>query len=184
MNACMFLIFKQWRNSLREKIRHPQFWIGALIVVAYFALYIYQEINHIGRSGILDNAEATYKGAVVFVFLILMFVGLGIGLNQGNAFFSSADIDHLFVSPIRAEKVLLYGLIKKCLFSVLATLVLLMQLTNLRFYFGLGFQDLLILHFVEDAHALFEISLFQDPLDFVLRHISPSASTPMPDASI
>ena len=145
MNACMFLIFKQWRNSLREKIRHPQFWIGALIVVAYFALYIYQEINHIGRSGILDNAEATYKGAVVFVFLILMFVGLGIGLNQGNAFFSSADIDHLFVSPIRAEKVLLYGLIKKCLFSVLATLVLLMQLTNLRFYFGLGFQDLLIL---------------------------------------
>jgi hypothetical protein len=145
MNACMYLIFKQWRNTLREKIKHPQFWIGVLVVVAYFALYIYQEINHIGESGVLDHAEETYKGCVAIGFIVIAFVGLGIGLNHGNSFFATADIDHLFVSPVRAERVIFYGLIKKCMASVLATLLLLMQLTNLRFYFGLGAMDLLIL---------------------------------------
>lgn len=145
MNACMYLIFKQWRNTLREKIKRPQFWIGVLIVLAYFALYIYQEISHSGESGVLDNALATYKGGVTAVFIIIAFVGLGIGLNHGNSFFNPADIDHLFVSPIRAEKVLFYGLVKGCLASVFATLLLLLQLTNLRFYFGLGAKDLLIL---------------------------------------
>ena len=145
MNACMYLIFKQWRNTLREKIKHPQFWIGVLVVVAYFALYIYQEINHIGESGVLDNAAETYKGCAAVVFIVLSFIGLGIGLNHGHSFFTPADIDHLFVSPVRAERVMFYGLFKRCLTSVLATLILLMQLTNLRFYFGLGAKDLLIL---------------------------------------
>ena len=86
MNACMYLIFKQWRNTLREKIKRPQFWIGVLIVLAYFALYIYQEISHSGESGVLDNALATYKGGVTAVFIIIAFVGLGIGLNHGNSF--------------------------------------------------------------------------------------------------
>ena len=145
MNACMFLIFKQWRNSLREKIKHPQFWLWALVILAYFALYIYQEINHLGQTGILDNAVNTYRAGVAFSFLVISFVVLGFGLNHGNTFFAPADIDNLFVSPVRAEKVLFYGLIKKCLASVFATLLLLMQLTNLRFYFGLGPRDLLIL---------------------------------------
>ena len=145
MNACLYLIFKQWRNSLREKIKRPMFWLWAMIVLAYFALYFYQEINHLGETGIIDNAINTYRGGVSFSFLLIMFVVIGVGLNHGNSFFAPADIDRLFVSPIRAEKVLFYGLLKKCLTSVLATLVLLMQLTNLRFYFGLGPWDLLIL---------------------------------------
>lgn len=145
MNACTYLIFKQWRNTLREKIKRPMFWLWALIILAYFALYIYQEINYLGESAIIDNAVNTYKAGVTFAFLLISFVIAGIGLNHGNSFFSTADIDRLFVSPIRAEKVFFYGLLKKCLASVLATLVLLMQLTNLRFYFGLGPIDLLIL---------------------------------------
>ena len=62
MNACLYLIFKQWRNSLREKIKRPMFWLWAMIVLAYFALYFYQEINHLGETGIIDNAINTYRG--------------------------------------------------------------------------------------------------------------------------
>ena len=81
MNACLYLMFKQWRNSLREKIKHPQFWLWALIILAYFALYIYQEINHIGQTGILDNAVDTYKGGTAFIFLLISFFVLGIWVS-------------------------------------------------------------------------------------------------------
>ena len=145
MSALTFLVTRQWRNSLREKIRHPQFWIGVLVVLAYFALYIWQEISHTGTTGVLDNAIPKFKGGAMIVFLIAAFVGLNIGLNRGSSFFKASDINYLFVSPLSPNRILLYGLLKKCLACVLVTLLLLMQLTNLRFYFGLGIRELLIL---------------------------------------
>ena len=145
MSALTFLVTRQWRNSLREKIRHPQFWIGVLVVLAYFALYIWQEISHTGTTGVLDNAMPKFKGGAMIVFLIAAFVGLNIGLNRGSSFFKASDINYLFVSPLSPNRILLYGLLKKCLACVLVTLLLLMQLTNLRFYFGLGIRELLIL---------------------------------------
>ncbi|MBR4819332.1 MAG: putative ABC exporter domain-containing protein [Clostridiales bacterium] len=145
MSAFTYLVTKQWRNSLREKIRHPQFWIGVLIVLAYFALYIYQEVSHTGATGVLDNAIPTFKGGVTIVFLIIAFASLCVGLNHGSSFFMASDINYLFVSPLSPYKILLYGLLRKFLLSAIATLILLMQLTNLRFYFGLGIRELLIL---------------------------------------
>lgn len=145
MSALTFLVTRQWRNSLREKIRHPQFWIGVLIVLAYFALYIYQEISHTGTTGVLDNAMQKFRGGAMIVFLVAAFVGLSIGLNRGSSFFKASDINYLFVSPLSPNRILLYGLLKKCLACVIVTLLLLMQLTNLRFYFGLGIRELLIL---------------------------------------
>ncbi len=145
MNACMYVVLKQWKHSLQEKIRRPQFWIGVLVVAAYFALYIYQEISHTGTTQVIDNASSVYRGSVTMVFLVVAFVGFALGLNRGSSFFRSADINHMFVAPIRSERILFYGILKKCGISVLITLILLMQLTNLRFYFGLGIEEMLIL---------------------------------------
>lgn len=156
MSALTFLVTKQCRNTLREKIRHPQFWIGVLIVLAYFALYIYQEISHTGTSGVLSDPIPKFKGGATIVFLITAFVGLSIGLNRGSSFFKASDINYLFVSPLSPQKILLYGLLKKCLSGILATLILLMQLTNLRFYFGLGIRELLL---VMAAWFLLSLSL-------------------------
>lgn len=145
MNACFYVIYKQWENRLRDQIRKPKFWIISFIVAAYFALYFYQEIHHIGTSGVIHNAVPIFQGGVTLVFLVYTFIGFTMGLKRGDAFFRQADISMLFVSPVSPKKILFYGLIKQFIGSIVATLVLLMQLTNLRFYFGLGLRELLIL---------------------------------------
>lgn len=145
MGACWYIVRKQWKNILKEKIKRPHFWLWVLVICAYFALYIYQEISHTGITGVIDDPLPVYKGGVTLVFLFTAFLGLGVGLKRGNTFFRPCDVTHLFVSPIHADKILLYGLFRKCVGVFLATLLLLSQLTNLRFYFGLGWKQLLLL---------------------------------------
>ncbi len=145
MGACWYIVRKQWKNILKEKIKRPHFWLWVLVICAYFGLYIYQEISHTGISGVIHDPLPTYKGGVTLVFLFTAFLGLGVGLKRGNTFFRPCDVTHLFVSPIHADKILLYGLFRRCTGVFLATLLLLTQLTNLRFYFGLGWKNLLLL---------------------------------------
>ena len=145
MRACFYIIYKQWENKLREQIRRPKFWIITFIIIAYFALYFYQEINHIGTTGVIKDALPVFQGGTLLIFLVYTFFGLLNGLKRGDSFFRQADICHLFVSPIEPKSILFYGLIKQFIANIVATLVLLMQLSNLRFYFGLGLKELLIL---------------------------------------
>lgn len=145
MHACSYMAVKKCKNTLYEKVKHPQFWIGVIVVLAYLALFMYQEVTHTGISGVIDDPIPTFQGGATLVFFLVTLVGMGVGLSRGNTFFKPADINHLFVSPIKPEKVLFYGLCKKFLGIILLTLVLLTQLMNLRFYFGLGLWDLLIL---------------------------------------
>ncbi|MBP5492434.1 MAG: putative ABC exporter domain-containing protein [Clostridiales bacterium] len=145
MRACLYVASKQLKNKLRLQVKRPQFWIITLIVIAYFVLYFYQEINHIGESGVIDNALTIFQGGATLVFLCFAFFGMSVGLKRGNSFFRPADINNLFVSPVRPAQILLYGVMKQFSTSILATFILLMQLTNLRFYFGLGLREMLIL---------------------------------------
>lgn len=145
MHACSYMAIKKCKNTLYEKVKHPQFWLEVLVVIAYFALCFYQELSHTGISGVIEDPIPAFQGGATFIFILTAFIGMGIGLSHGNSFFKPADINHLLVSPIRPEKILLYGLGRRLGAILLATLVLLTQLMNLRFYFGLGLQELLIL---------------------------------------
>lgn len=145
MHACSYMALRKFKNTFYEKVKRPQFWLGAVVVLAYLGLFMYQEYTHVGLTGVIRDPLPTYQGGATFVFILATLIGMNIGLKRGNNFFKPADINHLFVSPIKPEKVLLYGLFKQFVGAFLATLLLLTQLMNLRFYFGLGWKDLLIL---------------------------------------
>ncbi|MBO4474126.1 MAG: hypothetical protein J5750_04350 [Clostridiales bacterium] len=145
MDACIFVIIQQWKNDFRKKKKQPPFWIGVGLISLYLLYCIYQLIVHFGKNGAMSNGVRRFQGLSIMVFMFFSFVALLLGIVKGNTWFTKADINLMFVSPISPTQELLYGMLRRLIVSVPITLILLTQLPNIHYYFGVSALDLLIL---------------------------------------
>ncbi|MBR2750738.1 MAG: putative ABC exporter domain-containing protein [Clostridiales bacterium] len=145
MSACIYVLYTQFKNRMKKRMHSVQFWVAAAVVILYFAFYFWEVTTNIGETHIIANAVPRFQSGATFVFMGFTFLALIIGVKRGSSFFSPADISNMFVSPISPNRILMYGILRQFSISLIATLFLLMQLINLRMYFGLWIKEMLIL---------------------------------------
>lgn len=130
---------------MKEKAKHVSFWLVALFVVAYFVLYFIQIAGDIGESHLISNAVPTFQAGATLVFGGFTFLAISIGIKQGSSFYRMSDVNLMFVSPVQPNRILMYGVMRQFALSMIATFFLLMQLINLRIYFGLWIKEMVLL---------------------------------------
>lgn len=145
MNACIYVLYTQFKNRLKQRAHQVQFWVAAIVVLLYFVFYFWQVANDIGENHIIADAVPRFQSGATLVFLVFAFLAMIVGVKRGNSFFGPADISNMFISPITPNRILMYGMLRQFAISLIATFFLIMQLINLRIYFGLWIRELCLL---------------------------------------
>ena|GEM_PF-151219 len=144
MNSLLYIILRSLKNRILELKRKPALLILYIVVAALLIFSIISVSFNSNESVVSDTTSLLYLKAALFG-LIASILGLSIhkGVSTGSSFFSMSDVNLLFVSPLSAKKILIYGLIKQIGTLLLMTFVLLCQYANLKNIFGLSFSNAL-----------------------------------------
>ena len=144
MSSILYLLLTGAKNGLKELVKKPSKLILYLIIVGILVMVIVT--SNFTRAEIGSFQPLFWLELAFFAFL-MMFVILSIkkGLTSGDTIFDMNDVNLLFVSPVDARKILIYGLTRLTKTSFLAGFFLLFQASSLGNLFGINFGQLLIL---------------------------------------
>ena len=144
MNALLYILATSIKNRLLELLRKPiKLVLYVVCIVGMGALVVLPLIT--GSQSTASMDLIWLKGG--FFLLLTMFVVISIktGLSSGNTMFEMEDVNLLFVSPIKPQSILLYGLVQMAKTAFWAGFFLLFQGSTLRNVFGKGFEAILVL---------------------------------------
>lgn len=154
MGALSYLFFTKLKNRLRELIRRP----SKLIAVAAFVLAV--AVTLVPSSG-AAHFHAAYRSmeefyAIVAILYAAVFVTVAKnGFSNGGSLFSMADVNLIFVSPLKASSALFYGMLQQLGKSLYLGVFLLFQYTLAREYYGIEYTTLIIVALGYGLTALF-----------------------------
>ncbi len=139
MNALFCLTTRKIKNKLLELIKNP----FKLIVVIGFAVLLVMNFSVSGNSPSGERPFAEFK-AIVFAFYILCFVSEAKkGFHSGGTMFSMADVNLLFMSPLRSAAILFYGMLSRLGSSLFMALAFVYQFALLRSCYTISVADML-----------------------------------------
>lgn len=146
MKSLFFLSACTFKNSLKQMVKKPGMLIlyGFLlffVVMSFWSMASPSEIP--GMDGVQDISwlKLFYLGYM----LMICFSTVYAGFSTGSAIFDMPDVNFLFVSPVSAKKVLVYGLLKQAVKSFASALFILMMGSMLKSNWNMGIRELLIL---------------------------------------
>ncbi len=145
MNALLYIIVTSIKNRLRELLHKPlKLVLYAVCIVGMGALMLLPFLTG-SQSQQAQTDLIWLKGG--FFVLLTMFVIISIknGLSNGSTLFEMEDVNLLFVSPIKPQSILLYGLVQMAKTAFWAGFFLLFQGSTVGNLFGKGFEAILIL---------------------------------------
>jgi hypothetical protein len=144
MNSLVFLVLMGLKNTFLETLRKP----------AKLALYIFVILLLAGlvvlsaftRQAVENPLDLIWlKGILFLLILVLLILGIQTGLSNGAQIFDMSDVNLLFVSPVDAGHILLYGIVRMAKISLLAGFFILFQGNSLAAGFGIGFGAVLLI---------------------------------------
>lgn len=147
MKSLLFMARKTMKNRLLQLRRKPYL----LVLYAFFIFLIVfsfvsssevsTQVHDMGGLG-FDLAGFSDIGWLKLIFLAytLLFAVTNIqaGLSNGASFFTMADANFLFISPVNDKLVLVYGLGRQALRSLTMSVFILMMGGTLSSIFGVG----------------------------------------------
>ena len=140
MNALFCLTALKIKNKLLEILKKPL----KLIVVIGFAVLLVMNFSLSGDSFFTERPFAEFK-AIVFAFYILCFVSEAKkGFHSGGSMFSMADVNLLFMSPLRSAAILFHGMLSRFGSSVFMALAFVYQFALLRSCYSISVADMLL----------------------------------------
>lgn len=136
MGPCIYVIKRSCVNWLKRLKEKPALLVAVVVFSAIFMIPIL-------LSGVSVEHEKTGDINIlylIFFALSLFFAGTSLiaGLSTGTSFFTMSDVNLMFTSPISSNKILIYGIIKHMGRSIIVSIFMLFQITNLRVNFGLS----------------------------------------------
>jgi hypothetical protein len=143
MNSLVFLVAMSIKNGFLEILRKPaKLFLYLFLIVMVAGLLVLAHFSTPAEGGALD---IVWLKGILFLF-ILLFVVIGIlnGLSNGGVIFDMNDVNLLFVSPVDARKILLYGIVRMARTAFLAGCAILFQGNSLGMGFGIGIGGLLL----------------------------------------
>lgn len=127
MKALYYLLKTTIINYFKRLKQKPQKAVGPIFVILWFAVMFLPKGNSKKTGGM--NSDI-----LIFIFLIIvlgMFLyALYSGTKRLDSKFSMSDVNLIFVSPIKPQTVLLYGIIKKIAVELFASIYILYQIPN------------------------------------------------------
>ena len=139
MTPLLFLTLCKLKNKLLELLRKPGRLIAALaflaILVMNFSLY---------ADGLSGQRPLSEFRAIIFAFYILCFATESKkGFHSGGTMFSMADVNMLFMSPLRPSRILFHGMLSRLGSSLFMALAFVYQFTLLRSLYPITAGDML-----------------------------------------
>lgn len=144
MKALTYLLSRIIKNSLREFVKNPGKIVLALIILFGLAMTV---LSTFSAPPLLEEARDV-KELIAIAMLLYLFIFLSgalRGLSSGGTFYSMADVNLLFSTPVSQNKILVYGLIKQAGVSLFVGLLLIFQYPNIRNFYGLGPGGMIVL---------------------------------------
>ena len=145
MKGIVYLFSRTLKNSLREFVKSPGKLILALLVLLGLASVILSSaVSPAAAPEALRDKQELF--AVVLALFVFIFVANTLkGLSSGASFYSMADVNLLFATPISQAKILFYGLLRQAGVSLLVGFFLLFQYANLKNIYGVTMPEMLAL---------------------------------------
>jgi hypothetical protein len=142
-------------------LRTPSKLVTIIVLIAMIVfLGILPMLTGVARQG--GVADARWFKGIVFA-LVTLFFGMSVqnGLTRGNSIFGMNDVNLLFVSPLRTQAILVYGVSNMLKTALVASLFILFQGSSIG-NFGLGFDAVLslLLGFVVAMVLMSVLTLF------------------------
>ncbi|MEG1557231.1 MAG: putative ABC exporter domain-containing protein [Oscillospiraceae bacterium] len=143
MSALSYLWLTKMKNRIKSFFKSPAklIYIIVLLVLVLFTVFSQNSMKTENVSAMRDPNEL-YAGAFALFTLIFAMVARG-GFDNGGGFFSMADINLVFVSPLNKTKVLFYGLFQQLGSSLLMGFFLLFQYSWMHGVYGISIVQLL-----------------------------------------
>ncbi len=143
MSSLLFLLIRSTKNNFLEILRKPGKLILWILVIAgiggIFALSIFT------RQSADSFLDIIWLKGILFLFiLIFVVVAIQKGLSNGDVIFDMSDVNLLFVSPLSARLILMYGIVRMAKMSLLMGFFILFQSNSLSANFGVGFDAVLL----------------------------------------
>lgn len=135
MSPLSYLYLTKQKNRIKEYFRSPSKLIFplAVILILIMGLLVAPSSQKAGDYRSIDEFLS-----IVFLVYTLLFVDISKnGFSNGASFFSMADINLVFVSPLKSARVLFYGIIGQLGRSLYMGIVILLQYTLSREYYGI-----------------------------------------------
>ena len=144
MNSLFYLLFCGMKNSLRETIRKPARLVMYLFVI--FLIGISLIGNVLMKRDPAELKDIHLLGGMFFALATMFLIyGLGRAFKSGSSLFQMSDVNLLFISPVKPQKILIYGVIQALKTAVVAGLFILFQSATLGQLFGTGFLSPLLI---------------------------------------
>lgn len=135
MSSLSYLYLTKQKNRIKEYFHSPSKLIFplAVILILIISLFVAPSSRNNGNFRSIDEFLS-----IVFLVYTLLFVDISKnGFSNGASFFSMADINLVFVSPLKSARVLFYGILGQLGRSLYMGVVILLQYTLSREYYGI-----------------------------------------------
>lgn len=144
MSSLVYIIAKSAKNKFLELLRKPGKLALYLLVLALIAFTVIMSITD--QSQPENLLDIVWLKGILFALILLFFImAVQKGLRSGDVIFDMSDVNLLFVSPIRSQSILLYGVVRMAGTSFLAGFFILFQSHNLGRWFGVNFGGILLI---------------------------------------
>lgn len=127
MKALAYLLKTSIINYFKRLKEKPQKAIGPIFVAIWLGFMFIPKRSSIGEGAPLYIFVSLFVSFILVVFLYSLYVGS----KKVDSKFDMSDVNLIFVSPIRPQTVMLYGIIKKIAVELLASLYLVYQVPNI-----------------------------------------------------
>ncbi|MGI5971335.1 MAG: putative ABC exporter domain-containing protein [Oscillospiraceae bacterium] len=141
MKAITYLFLTRFKNALRSLREDRAKLARVVVIVVILGLVIITNLNRAGGAQNYRPREELY--AIILVFYALVFLlSSAKGLNNGASFYTMADVNLLFCSPVSPRRILIYGLVRQLQTAAIMAFALLFQFAWLSSAYGIGGLDM------------------------------------------
>ena len=127
MKALTYLLSTTIKNYFKRFKEKPQKLIGPIFTIFILVMMFMPSKN---KNTTSISIEIFVSLFLLFTFVVFLFA-LYTGTKSVDSKFSMCDVNFIFVSPIRPQTVMLYGVIKKIALELLTSFYILYQIPNL-----------------------------------------------------
>ncbi len=145
MKGLRYLFLTTIKNYFKELKSHPAKLIALLFFVAMLGLVIFSSTLDSGTGAEKVRDISELYAMILALYSLLFVLGTMKGFSSGATFYSMADVNLLFSTPISSNKILIYGLIKQMGTSLMVGFFLIFQYAWLNSLYSISIVELLII---------------------------------------
>lgn len=140
MSALLYLTFCRYKNKFFELLRKP---VKLILVIGFAILLV---MNFAAADGSVAGSRPIneFRLIVLAFYLVCFFVEFRKGFKGGSSMFSQADINLLFMAPIKALPVFFYGVFGRLTSSLFMGLAFIYQFALLRSFYPITVKTMLV----------------------------------------